>query len=237
MSKECLIRLDNVGCSFKVRKGHFRSGVYEAFRAVTFDLSSGETLGIIGRNGAGKSTLLKILARILTPNVGTIKFRDHLTISLLALQLGFSIELSGRSNAMMGGMLLGYTRKEVEARMDRIIDFSGLGAWIDEPVRTYSTGMAARLGFSVAIETSPDVLLVDEVLGVGDEEFRRKSFTAIKEKMHSGQTVVFVSHDTTSLRELCTRVIWLEGGVVRMQGEPIAVIEEYLDDMHQQQDK
>ncbi|MGE4420702.1 MAG: ABC transporter ATP-binding protein [Pseudodesulfovibrio sp.] len=231
MSGDWLISLEGVGCSFKARKGRLRLGEYEAFNDISFNLYPGETLGVVGRNGAGKTTLLRILARIFLPNKGTIRFRDDLTISLLSLQLGFSPDLSGRYNAIMGAILLGYTRKEAEARLDRIIEFSGLGAWIDEPIKTYSDGMCARLGFAVAMETSPDVLLVDEVLGVGDETFRNKSVMAMKERLKSGQTVVFVSHDVHTLQELCTRVIWLEHGRVRMDGSAEDVLSAYMDFM------
>ena len=231
MKHDCLIQLNNVSCSFKARKGRLRTGVYEAFRDVTFDIHAGETLGVVGSNGAGKSTLLKIIARILLPNAGTITYRDNISISLLALQLGFSPELSGRYNAIMGAILLGYTRQEAEARLDDIIEFSGLGPWIDEPVKTYSSGMSARLGFAVAMETTPDILLVDEVLGVGDEQFRNKSVAAMREKMLSGQTVVFVSHDIGTMQELCTRVLWLDGGSVRMIGETEQVLAAYMESM------
>jgi lipopolysaccharide transport system ATP-binding protein len=196
---------------------------------VSLDLHPGETHGLIGRNGAGKSTLLRLIAGIILPDSGHITYRAGLSVSLLSLQLGFSPELSGRDNAIMGAMMLGYSKREALERLDSVIAFSELNEWIDEPIKTYSTGMKARLGFAVAMELSPDVLLVDEVLGVGDENFRKKSVQAMKEKMKSGQTVVFVSHSLGTVRELCSRVSWIEGGKTQMVGEPETVIAKYQD--------
>ncbi|MFH1216831.1 MAG: ABC transporter ATP-binding protein [Pseudomonadota bacterium] len=222
-----LISLQNIGCSYKVRKGRFRFRSYDALKDISLDIFKGETVGIIGRNGAGKSTLLHILARIITPNCGKIFFHQDISISLLSLQLGFTPELSGRDNAIMGAMLLGYTKKEALNRFPRIVAFSELGDWINEPVKTYSSGMKARLGFAIAMEMSPDILLVDEVLGVGDEAFRKKSIAAMKEKMLSGQTVIFVSHQPQTIRELCTRLAWLEKGAVKMVGGTEEVLGAY----------
>ncbi len=215
-SREPLISLQNVGCTYRVRHGLLGSRSYQALKDVSFTLYRGETLGLIGRNGAGKSTLLRLVAGIILPNAGTITVHQPVSISLLTLQLGFSSELSGRDNAIMGAMLLGYSRREARSRLGRIIEFAELQDWIDEPLKTYSSGMRARLGFAVAMEMSPDVLLVDEVLGVGDESFAKKSTDAMKAKMRSGQTVVFVSHQPALHRDLCSRVAWIEEGVTRM---------------------
>jgi lipopolysaccharide transport system ATP-binding protein len=221
------ISLENVGCSYRVRHGLMQHRIYKALKSVSFTLYRGETLGLIGRNGAGKSTLLRLIAGILLPDAGRITTHCPGSISLLTLQLGFSSELSGRDNAIMGAMLMGYSRSQANERLDGIIAFSDLGDWIDEPLKTYSSGMRARLGFAVAMETSPDILLVDEVLGVGDEAFRRKSVKAMKEKMGSNQTVVFVSHQPQIIKELCSRVVWIEEGVTRMEGETNDIMAEY----------
>jgi lipopolysaccharide transport system ATP-binding protein len=221
------ISLKNVGCSYRVRQGLMRRRIYEALKSVSFTLYRGETLGLIGRNGAGKSTLLRLIAGILLPDAGCIIVHQPGTFSLLTLQLGFSGDLSGRDNAIMGAMLMGYSRAQANDRLPNIIEFAELGSWINEPLKTYSSGMRARLGFAVAMETSPDVLLVDEVLGVGDEAFRNKSVKAMKEKMGSNQTVVFVSHQPQIIKDLCSRVVWIEEGVTRMEGPTGDVLDAY----------
>ena len=222
-----LMTLENVGCRYVVRTGRFRTKGYDALRSISMEIHRGETIGVIGRNGAGKSTLLRLIAGIIRPDSGTIMRHDNLSISLLTLQLGFSQELSGRHNAIMGAMLLGHTKKEALAQLDKIIAFAELEDWIDEPLKTYSSGMKARLGFAVAMEMSPDVLLVDEVLGVGDLAFRDKSTKLMQEKMLSGQTVVFVSHALPTIKQLCTRVVWIENGETKMEGETDSVIAAY----------
>lgn len=223
-----LITLEHVAYFYKIRNGLLRHMTFNALKDVTLDIHEGETLGLIGRNGAGKSTLLRLLARIYIPSRGTLRHaRPNLSVSLLTLQLGFFAELSGRDNAIMGAMLMGYTRDEAEGRLDRIVEFSGLGQWMHEPLKTYSSGMRARLGFSVAMEMSPDVLLIDEVLGVGDVNFYEKSAARLKSKLASNQTVVLVSHSIPAIKELCTRVVWLEDGRIQMQGDPETVVNEY----------
>lgn len=199
----------------------------EVFKHLSFDIIAGETLGIIGDNGSGKSTLLKLIAGIFSPINGRIIKQPGLSISLLSLQLGFFPELSGHDNAVMGAIFLGKTQKEALERLPDIIEFSQLGNWINEPLKTYSSGMRARLGFSVAMEICPDVLLVDEVLGVGDQSFRQKSLRAMKKKMTSGQTSVFVSHNLNEVAELCSRVCWLDKGQIRMLGETSTVVAAY----------
>jgi lipopolysaccharide transport system ATP-binding protein len=229
MSDSPLITLDRVACRYKVRHGRFRLKSYEALRDISFTIDTGETIGLIGRNGAGKSTLLSLISGIILPDSGKVIFHKPATVSLLSLQLGFSPDLTGRDNAIIGAMLLGYTKKEAALRLERIIAFAELENWIDEPLRTYSSGMRARLGFAVAMEMNPDVLLVDEILGVGDEAFRKKSTQAMKGKMESGQTVVFVSHALPVVRELCSRVVWIDNGLVRIIGEPDQVICAYQE--------
>lgn len=203
---------------------------YWALKDVSFDVYHGETLGVIGRNGAGKSTLLRVLADIISPDRGRVQ-RNGCSVAMLSLQLGFIPHLTGRENAILSGMLMGLRRFEVEKVMEAIIDFSELEEFIDEPVRNYSAGMRARLGFSVAFQADPDVLLVDEVLGVGDVEFRRKSAQAMREKIKSNKTVVLVSHTPQSVRELCDRAVWIDQGVSQCDGSVEEVMGEYLGAM------
>lgn len=228
MTAAPLVTFDHVRCSFKVRQQLFRFKTYDALKDISLTIRQGETLGVIGSNGAGKSTLLKLIARILLPDAGTVTFHREASVSLLSLQMGFNTELSGRANALINAMLIGFTRKEAEARMERIIEFAELEDWIDDPLKTYSSGMQARLGFGVALEMSPDILLVDEVLGVGDQSFQKKSTEAMLEKMRSNQTTVFVSHDLTTLAALCQRCIWIDNGKTMAEGPTDAVIDHYL---------
>lgn len=226
MSNSPLITVQNVGVRFRSRISLFDACYVDALRDVSFSLNRGDSLGVIGRNGAGKTTLLRLLGKIMKPDRGQIINRNA-TTALLALQIGFDPELSGRINAVLSGMLLGFRKHEVERNIDKIIDFSELHDFIDYPVKTYSAGMRARLGFSVALELSPDVLLIDEVLGVGDVEFRKKSVSVMKEKLLSDQTIVLVSHDANTIRSLCNRAVWIEDGVSRMEGDSVQVVDAY----------
>lgn len=221
-----LIVLQNVGVAFKRGKSLREGSAFEALKDVSFSINSGDSLGIIGRNGAGKTTLLRLLAGIYKPDRGMIIKQDIRT-ALLALQIGFDGELSGRVNAILSGMLLGFVKNEVESKLDRIIEFAELGSFIDQPVKTYSAGMRARLGFSVALELNPDVLLIDEVLGVGDAEFRKKSIAVMHEKLLSDQTIVLVSHDANTVKRLCNRAVWIEDGVTKMDGNSAEVVDAY----------
>ncbi len=227
MKGDLVVSLENVGCRFRIRQKLFRFKSYEALKDVSLSLYRGEALGVIGRNGVGKSTLLKIIAGILHPDSGRVVSYGNPSIALLTLQLGFSNELSGRYNAILGAMLLGYTKQEALLRLDQIIAFAELERWIDEPLKTYSAGMRARLGFAVAMEMSPDVLLIDEALGVGDAAFREKSMQAMQDKFNSDQTIVFVSHMAPSVKRLCNRAVWIENGVTRMEGEAAEVVDAY----------
>ncbi|MFA9394511.1 MAG: ABC transporter ATP-binding protein [Halodesulfovibrio sp.] len=229
MNTTPIITLENVGCTYTVRKGFLKMGKYEALKNVSFSINRGETVGIIGRNGAGKSTLLRLVAGVIQPDSGNIIRHTAVSISLLTLQLGFSAELTGRDNAILGAMFLGHSRKNAIASLNAINDFAELGQWFNEPLKSYSSGMKARLGFAVAVEMSPDVLLVDEVLGVGDESFRKKSTAVMKEKMLSGQTVLFVSHNSNTIKELCTSVVWIENGVTKMAGNTNEVLTAYTE--------
>jgi lipopolysaccharide transport system ATP-binding protein len=226
MRGETIIELKNVGVRYRRKAGFMRSNAFWALHDVSFDLRHGETLGVIGRNGAGKSTLLRLLAGILAPDTGSI-LRKTDRVSLLALQAGFIPALTGRENAVLSGILLGMSRAGVEARMDDMVRFAELEQFIDEPVRTYSSGMRARLGFTVAFQADPDVLLIDEVLGIGDASFKEKSSAAMREKIASDKTVVIVTHHPETILDLCDRVVWVEKGVTVEIGEPAGVAEHY----------
>ena len=222
-----IISLKNVAVSFK-RSGNIfkRKNYFEALKSVSFDIYSGETLGIIGRNGAGKSTLLRLIADVIRPDKGEI-VNHNVSVSLLALQAGFDLDLSGRDNAIISGMLQGSSRRKVEEKLDEIHEYSELGDFFFDPVRTYSTGMSARLGFSVSTIVSPDVLLIDEVLGVGDKPFREKAEETMLAKIQSQQTIVLVSHSHHQIAQLCDRAILIDEGVSVASGTPHEVLEIY----------
>ncbi len=226
MSDSILLNLEDVGVYYRKRISLFSEERHWAIRDVTFNVRAGETLGVIGHNGAGKSTLLKLLTGIISPDEGTIS-RYCETASLLAINLGFVPHLSGRDNAILSGMLLGLSKEEVMARLDDMIEFSELGDQIDDPFRTYSAGMKARLGFGVAFSADPDIILVDEVLGVGDRDFRVKSTNAMKEKIQSDKTVVVVSHSEPLVREICDRLVWIENGHIMAKGDVNEVLDQY----------
>lgn len=225
-SKGVLVSLQNVGISYPVRKGFLKWSTYTPLSDITFELHRGETLGVLGRNGVGKSSLLRIIAGIVEPDHGRIVNHAKRT-TLLSLGVGFIPHLSGRQNAMLSGLLLGLRKDEIAQKMESIIEFSGLKTHIDQPLRTYSAGMRARLGFSVAIQIDPEVLLIDEVLGVGDEEFRIKSTAELKRLIRSDKTVVIVSHNLQVHRELCDRLVWIENGKVVMFGDTEEVLKQY----------
>jgi lipopolysaccharide transport system ATP-binding protein len=193
---------------------------------LSFDLKKGETLGVVGKNGTGKSTLLRLLAGVISPDSGVVK-RYVSSVSLLSLNLGLDPLLNGIDNIRLSGLLLGIPLRKIETHLADIIEYSELGDAVYEPVRTYSSGMSARLGFSVGIYLCPDVLLIDEVLGVGDFEFRKKSTETLKGRIDSDQTVVLVSHSSFQIEELCDRVLWIENGKVKLVGEPKEVMEQY----------
>ena len=228
---EPVMILEDIGVDYPKYRSWFRRGKQVALDALSFHIKHGETLGIIGANGCGKSTLLRVLAGIYKPSRGTIVSKE-VSVSLLALSVGFDALLSGRHNAIIGGMFLGATRREVQAKIDDIIEFSGLGARIDDQILTYSTGMRARLAFSVDLEMRADLLLIDEVLGVGDASFRSKAESAMISKIASDQTVVFVSHSMAQVSRLCDRVVWLHRGGIRKIGTPAQVVDTYTDFMN-----
>jgi lipopolysaccharide transport system ATP-binding protein len=223
-----VLSLSSVTLDYRTRESFFRHSYRRALDEVSFDIERGETLGVIGGNGGGKSTLLRVLAGIYRPNRGAIVSRCS-SIMLLSLALGFENELSGRDNALLSGVLLGGSRKYVESKLDEIIAFSELEEQIDDPLKTYSSGMRARLGFSVALMMEADLLLIDEVLGVGDLEFQKKAKTAMLNRINSEQTVVYVSHSMGTVAQLCTRVVWLDHGKVARIGDPKKVIRDYRE--------
>ena len=193
---------------------------------VSFDVYKGEVVGIIGRNGSGKSTLLKIISGLFPPTKGSVRVHGRI-IPMLELGSGFDPELTGRENVFLNGAILGYSEAFLRERFDEILEFSELGNFIDMPLKTYSSGMMMRLAFSVATVVEPEILIVDEILAVGDEAFQRKSRAKMIELMGGGTTVLFVSHSLGQIREMCNRVIWLDHGKVVMQGEVNTVCDAY----------
>lgn len=213
------LSLRDVGVRFEMSGKASQSGYAEPLKGVTLDVWAGETLGILGANGAGKSTLLKIMSGALRPDSGQL-INHKASVALLALQAGFDSNLSGRDNALFGGMLLGYSRREVLQRLEEVKEYAELGDFFDEPVRKYSSGMASRLGFAISTVISPDVLLVDEVLSVGDAHFKIKAERTMMKKIASGQTVVLVSHSRGQIANLCDRCFVLNNGRL-IQGESV----------------
>ena len=199
----------------------------EVLKDINLDIRKGETVALIGVNGSGKSTLLKLMTQIIFPNKGTIETKGKLT-SLLELGAGFHPDFSGRENIYFNSSIFGLTRKEIDSRLDQIIEFSELKDFIDNPVRTYSSGMYMRLAFSVAINVDADILLIDEILSVGDQHFQEKCFEKMRELKEEGKTMVFVTHSMESVKNLCDRAVWLYDGQVRMDGNTDEVVKEYL---------
>jgi ABC-type polysaccharide/polyol phosphate transport system ATPase subunit len=202
-----------------------------ALKDVSFEIPEGTTFGLIGENGSGKSTLLKVIARILRPDAGAVRSRGTLA-ALLELGSGFHPELSGRENVYLNGSILGMSKRAIDARFDAIVDFAGIEAFIDQPVKNYSSGMYVRLGFSIAINVDPDILLVDEVLAVGDAAFQEKCMEKFAEFRRAGKTVVVVSHAMGSLRSFCDTAAWLEHGTLVKVGPASTVVDDYIDEGH-----
>jgi len=198
-----------------------------ALSAVDLEVARGEVFGVVGANGAGKSTLLKVVARVLRPTRGRVRVWGRVA-PLLELGAGFDMELTGRENVLLNGTILGYSRADVAARFDRIVEYAGLAEFIDAPVRTYSSGMVARLGFAVATDVPPEVLLVDEVLAVGDADFQSRSVERIRSFRDRGTTIILVTHNLAAVREMCDRVAWLQRGRVRAVGPTDETVERYL---------
>ena len=202
-----------------------------ALKDVSFDIERGQTVGIIGRNGAGKSTLLQVLCGTLNPTGGSVEMNGRVA-ALLELGAGFSGEFTGRENVYLNAGVLGLSTKEIEERFDRIVAFADIGDFLDQPVKTYSSGMYVRLAFAVVIHVNADILIVDEALAVGDIAFQAKCMVELKRLMDDGATVLFVSHDTSSVRNLCQKVVWLEGGKVRAYGDPESILGQYVAEAH-----
>lgn len=226
MTANPVLRLTNVGVNYGAGLRFWKRSPHWALRGVDLEVFHGESLGIIGPNGAGKSTLVKLLAGIIAPDEGVV-WRESRSMMLLSLRVGMMMHLTGRENALMSGMMLGMRRRDMLQAMPEIIAYSELGDFIDQPLRTYSAGMRARLGFAVACQAKPDVLLLDEVLGVGDAAFRKKSTATMEEMIRSDKTVIIVSHQEETLKKLCDRVLWMEQGAIKENGKSEDVINDY----------
>jgi len=236
-----VIKMENVSVQYRVpteQIGTFREyfirllqkriniRTFYALKDVSFQINKGEVFGFIGDNGAGKSTLLKVVARVLRPIQGRVRVRGKVA-PLLELGAGFHPELTGRENIYLNGSLLGYSHKQMDDVFPEIVDFSELDGFIDAPIRTYSSGMYARLGFSVATAHKPEVLIVDEILGVGDEDFQKKCSLRINSFRESGTSILIVSHSLDKLLGMCNQIAWLDHGIIQLIGKPEEVINEY----------
>ena len=242
---DAAITIDGVGKRFRIyhernqsvkaavmRRGRAEYEDFWALRNVSLEIPTGSTYGLVGTNGSGKSTLLKCIAKILRPDEGNVTTVGKVA-ALLELGSGFHPELSGRENVFLNGSILGLSKKALAAKFDDIVGFAGLERFIDTPVKNYSSGMYVRLGFSVAINVDPDVLLVDEVLAVGDASFQRRCLEKFADFRRAGKTVVIVSHDAGSMKNMCDEVAWLDQGVLLQTGQPVEILEEYEDEGHE----
>jgi ABC-type polysaccharide/polyol phosphate transport system ATPase subunit len=238
---ETMIKIENVSIRFRVPHEQIptikeyairrlRRGItyhdFWALRHINLEVQKGEVFGIVGSNGAGKSTLLKVVSRVLRPTDGRVRVRGRVA-PLLELGAGFDYELTGRENIFLNGAILGYSHQDISARVERIIDFAGLRDFINTPMRTYSTGMIARLGFSVATDVQPDILIIDEILSVGDQEFQKKSAARIKSFGENGTTIFLVSHSLSMVQTMCARAAWLSHGEIKAVGDAREVVESY----------
>ena len=212
-----LLTLENVGMHFAVRPDH-EAGQHTVFEGINLMLNEGDRLGIVGRNGAGKSTLLRIMAKIYAPATGTVTWAPGVTVSLLSLGLGFKNELTGRDNAFLAGLLQGLTKNDAKQSLAQIEEFCGLGDYFDEPVKTYSAGMRARLGFATALLNNASVLLIDEVLSVGDRVFRAQAKSALENQLSNTQAIVLVTHSDEQIAQLCNVERWLKSGTLIKRG-------------------
>ncbi|WP_174614783.1 ABC transporter ATP-binding protein [Virgibacillus ihumii] len=207
-------------------KGKMKYNQFTALNDVSFTIEDGDRVGVIGHNGAGKSTLLKIVSGVIRPSEGKVKVNGNIA-PLLELGAGFDPDFTGAENIYLNGALLGKSKEFLEARYQEIVDYSELGDFIDVPVKNYSTGMRAKLGFSIATQIDPDILIVDEVLSVGDQKFKKKSFQTMRELMASGKTVIMVSHNLNQIQNMMSKVIWLEKGKVKEFGDAKTVVDKY----------
>ena len=237
--KDVVIRVDNLGKCYRIydtpkdrlkqalwrgRRQYYRE--FWALRDMSFEVSRGETLGIIGRNGSGKSTLLQMICGTLTPTEGMVQTHGRVA-ALLELGSGFNPEFTGRENVAINARLLGLSEKEVDEKFEQIVEFSEIGQFIDQPVKTYSSGMFVRLAFAIASHSDPDILIVDEALSVGDFAFQNKCITRIKQLREKGMTLIFVSHDLSTLQLICDRAIWIHEGRLKAAGDPIQACQDY----------
>jgi len=220
--------MEKVSIKQSLLTGKFkRADVFEAVKGISFKVKKGEILGIIGKNGSGKSTMLRAIAGIFSPNSGSIDLHGH-SVSLLSIGVGFQPELSGRENILLSGMLLGFSEGQIKDRMEEIIEFSELGPFIDKPVRTYSSGMYSKLAFSITAILETDIILIDEVLSVGDARFKKKSYNKMKQLISDkDRTVIIVSHDMRTVANLCTSVLWINDGELIKYGSTKEVLAEY----------
>lgn len=239
--KELAIEAKNVCINYRIMKNvtvrhnlfkkHSHEETFEAVKNVSFTVEKGGILGIIGRNGSGKSTLLRAIAGVFSPNSGSIDLKGH-TVSLMALGVGFKENLTGRDNIALSGMLLGFSEHQIRDKMQEIVDFAEIGEFIDRPVRTYSSGMHSKLAFAITAMLETDIMLVDEVLSVGDERFKKKSLSKMKELItDKNRTVIIVSHSIDTLKSLCDEVMWIHDGELREIGESKEVLEHYVEFM------
>ena len=234
-SGDILLKARDLQFSYTGRLWGFKRLHYPVLKGLDFNVYRGETLGIVGRNGCGKSTLLLILNGVVAPTGGKLEHDKNITRILLTLGLGFDKELTGRDNALLSAMLQGYSKKEASEALDEIKEFSELGDFFERPVKTYSSGMRSRLGFSTAMKTDVDLLLIDETLSVGDQNFSKKAEKAMMEKINSEQTVIFVSHSGKQVNKVCSRAIWIEDGSTHAEGDTAEVAREYkqfMDKLH-----
>ena len=226
---KCVKSLSMRKSLFHLRKSKLE--VYEALRGISCEVKKGEIMGIVGKNGSGKSTLLRAIAGIFSADSGSIELESD-SVSLLSIGVGFQKKLSGRENIILSGMLLGFSEQEVRDKMDEIIEFANLGKFIDMPVKTYSSGMYSKLAFSITAVLETDIMLIDEVLSVGDAKFKKKSYKKMQELiMDENRTVVIVSHSTETLEKLCTSLLWLHEGEIKMQGDTKTVLDAYNEFM------
>lgn len=226
---KCVKSLSMKKSFFRLKKSKLEA--YEALRGISFEVKKGEIMGIVGKNGSGKSTLLRAIAGIFSPDVGSIELESD-SVSLLSIGVGFQKKLSGRENIILSGMLLGFSEQQVRDKMDEIIAFANLGKFIDMPVKTYSSGMYSKLAFSITAVLETDIMLIDEVLSVGDAKFKKKSYQKMKELiLDENRTVVIVSHSTETLEKLCTSLLWLHEGEIKMQGDTKTVLAAYNEFM------
>ncbi len=243
MEKDVAIKVSHVSKDFKLyydkantlkekllffsKKNKERDDIHKVLKDISLTIHKGESVALIGTNGSGKSTLLKLMNKIIYPTKGKIATNGKLT-SLLELGAGFHDDFTGRENIYFNASIFGLTRKEIDAKLDQIIKFSELGEFIDNPVRTYSSGMYMRLAFSVAINVEAEILLIDEILAVGDKHFQEKCFKKLRELKKSGKTIIIVTHNMDQVREFCNRAIWLYEGEIKMDGQVEDVLREYL---------